>query len=130
MSINLFEQVNCISVQNWDALVEVTYNRPYSFQQQDGCKVRGIHSLTIPDNEDYDYDNHEVPEIVNGDIMGVSFKAWLERDPNQKLKNQEYSHELELWWERNFYPHVQMIANDLYKKEILPAGEYIINIDW
>jgi hypothetical protein len=35
-----------------------------------------------------------------------------------------------MWWERNFYPDVQMIANDLHAKGLLDAGEYVINIDW
>lgn len=29
-----------IEVQEWDALVEKTYGRPYKFQQQDGCQSR------------------------------------------------------------------------------------------
>jgi len=35
-----------------------------------------------------------------------------------------------MWWERNFYPDVEMIANDLHKRGILEAGEYVIDIDW
>ena len=64
--------------------------------------------------------------------MGVSFKAWLERDPTQKLNdpNCNYDYGLVLWWDRNFYPHISMIINDLYTKGLLEAGEYQINIDW
>lgn len=115
------KQVTMIEVQEWDDLVENTYNRPYSFQQQDGCKDRGTHNLTVPD-EPMDYENDSVPETVNHPNMGVSFKAWLERDPKQNA--------ITMWWERNFYPDVQMIANDLHSKGLLPAGEYVINIDW
>lgn len=35
-----------------------------------------------------------------------------------------------MWWVRNFYPDVNMVANDLYEKGLLEAGEYLINIDW
>lgn len=118
-----------ISVQDWNALVVKIYGRPYHFQQQDGCKSRGIEYLTVP-AETVDYENDTVPEEVNGREMGVSFKAWLERDPKQKLQNQEDSFELELWWKRNFYPDVQMVANDLYRRGLLEAGEYAIDIDW
>jgi len=64
--------------------------------------------------------------------MGVSFKAWLERDPKQRLKSEgdRDSSSLQLWWDRNFYPNVDMIINDLYSKGLLEKGEYDIKIDW
>lgn len=122
-------QVNMVEVSDWDKLVRDTYKRPYGFQQQDGCKSRGIFTLSVPEDAD-DYENDAVPEVVNGDEMGVSFKAWLERDPDKKLKYNHSSSSLELWWERNFYPDVQMIANNLHEKGLLEAGSYTIDIDW
>lgn len=125
----IYTTVKMINDSDWDALVQETYNRPYRFQQQDGCKERQIVELTIP-YKDYDYENETVPEVVNHDDMGVSFKAWLERDPKQKLANQQYDHQLTLWWHRNFYPDVQTVANDLHARGLIEAGEYAINIDW
>lgn len=120
-----------ISVQDWDALVEETYRRPYSFQQQNGCQSRGIYTLTVPSEYDDEEDmNDSIPEEVNGDIMGVKFEVWLARDPNQPIKDQKYEFQLELFWERNFYPNIETVANDLYKKGLIEAGEYVINIDW
>lgn len=124
------EQV--IDVGDWDALVIETYQRPYNFQQQDGCKERQRVYISIPD-EAYDFHNTSVPEVVNGDEMGVSFKAWLDRDPKQKLNTDDEwnrEHGLSLYWERNFYPDVQMIANDLHAKGLIEAGDYVIDIDW
>ena len=118
-----------IDVQDWDNLVIETYGRPYSFQQQDGCKERQLVSITVPEECD-DFENDTVPEIVNGDEMGVSFKAWLARDPKTPLPDRDDTFGLTLWWERNFYPDVQMVANDLYEKGLIEAGEYLINIDW
>lgn len=118
-----------IDVQDWDTLVTETYGRPYSFQQQDGCKDRDLVRITIPE-EGCDFENDAVPEIVNGDEMGVSFKAWLARDPKTPLKDRDDTFGLTLWWERNFYPDVQMIANDLYERGLIEAGDYMINIDW
>ena len=118
-----------IDVQDWDELVVDTYGRPYSFQQQDGCKDRDLVSITVPD-ECEDFENDTVPEIVNGDEMGVSFKAWLARDPKTPLKDRDDAFGLTLWWERNFYPDVQMVANDLYERGLIEAGDYLINIDW
>jgi hypothetical protein len=121
-----------IDVSDWEDLVQETYNRTYSFQQQDGCKERQRWRITVPVKDPKDFENDTVPEIVNHDEMGVSFKAWLERDPEQKLSNpdDQESWSLGLWWERNFYPHVDMIINDLHARGLLEAGEYEINIDW
>jgi len=124
-----FKQVTMIEVDEWDDLVEETYGRPYSFQQQDECKERGTHKITVPMAYPEDYENESVPEIINGKEMGVSFLAWLERDPAQKVIEHGYDG-TDLFWQRNFYPHVDMIAQGLYVKGLLPAGDYVINIDW
>lgn len=123
-----------IDVHDWDELVQKTYGRPYNFQQQDDCKERGTHELTVPDYENVcDQDMHDsIPEVVNGDEMGVKFAVWLARDPKQKLPgpDDQADYCLDLFWERNFYPDVQTVANDLYEKGLLEAGEYVIDIDW
>ena len=62
--------------------------------------------------------------------MGVSFKAWLARDPKEWNGDPNKKNCLELFWERNFYPSLESVANDLYEKGLLPAGNYAINIDW
>lgn len=121
------EQV--IDVGDWDQLVIDTYGKPYSFQQQDGCKERQRVKVTIPD-EAYDYENDTVPEEINGEEMGVSFKAWLARDPEEWNGDPEDKRFLDLFWDRNFYPDVQMIANSLYRMELIEAGTYTIDIDW
>lgn len=125
-------KVNVIDVDDWDELVSETYGRPYSFQQQDECKPRQHVYITVPVEHPEDYKNDTVPEVVNHPEMGVSFKAWLERDPEQKLpgKDDQDSWSLGLWWDRNFYPHVDMIINDLHSKGLLEAGDYNIDIDW
>lgn len=127
-----FQTKSVISVQDWDDFVTETYAKPYSFQQQDGCKDRGSFYLTIPSSAS-DFENDTIPEEVNGEEMGVSFNAWLARDPEQKLDTEDEfdrEHGLELFWTRNFYPDVQMIANDLHAKGLIPAGDYAIEIDW
>lgn len=125
-------QEKVIDVSDWDALVIDTYKRPYNFQQQDGCKERQRVYISTPD-EAYDFHNDSVPEVVNGEEMGVSFQAWLDRDPKQKLNTDDEwdrEHGLSLFWECSFYPDVQMIANDLHAKGLIEAGEYVIDIDW
>ncbi len=121
-----------IDDSEWDRLVIDTYGRTYHLQQQDDCCDRGLRYLTVPSDDVEDFENETVPEKVNDPKMGVSFEAWLARDPKQKLSDPK-DHEdwkLNLWWSRNFYPNLQMVANDLHKKGLLEAGEYAINIDW
>jgi hypothetical protein len=120
-----------VNLQDWDDLVQKTYGRPYSFQQQDGGKSRGTCEFNVPsDDYESDFENDTVTEEVNHEEMGVSFAAWLARDPKQPLKGQEYDFELNLWWERNFYPSIDMVIKDLHEKGLIEAGEYIIQIDW
>jgi hypothetical protein len=126
------KNVKVIDVSDWDELVEKTYGRPYSFQQQDGCKSRQHVGISVPSEYVDDFENDTVPEVVNHSEMGVSFKAWLERDPKQSLpgRDDKDNFSLVLWWERNFYPNVDMVINDLHSKGLLKAGEYEIDIDW
>lgn len=124
------KQVTLIDVQEWDKLVRETYGKPYNFQQQEGCKDRGVHDLTVPDR-DQDFEmNDSISEREEDQEMGVKFQVWLDRDPSQPLDDQEYDWQLSSWWERNFYPDVQAVANDLHSKGLLEAGDYLINIEW
>lgn len=127
-------KVNVIDVNEWNYLVEQTYRRPYNFQQQDGCKDRGLFYITIPNNDwGENYENDTIPEVVNGDEIGVSFKGWLERDPSKKLNTKDdwvRENGLGFFWNRSFYPDIQMVANDLHEKGLIEAGEYCIEIDW
>lgn len=130
------ETVNFFEVNEWDNLIQTTYKKPYSFQQQGGCKDRGIARFIVPTIPE-DFENTSVPEIVNHSDMGVSFVAWLDRDPTKPLDgggdpgeattNPRY---ITMWWERNFYPALEILAQDLYSRGLLKAGNYIINIDW
>ena len=122
--------VKMIDVNDWDDFVQKTYGRPYNYQQQNGCQNRGTFNLTVPSEEANDYENDAVPEIVNGPEMGVSFAAWLKRDPKQPLNDDKETVYINLWWARNFYPDIEVVANDLHAKGLLEAGEYVINIDW
>jgi hypothetical protein len=124
------KNVKMIEVSDWDKLVSDTYGKPYSFQQQDGCQSRGLFLLTIPSEYTCDDEmNDEIPEIINGETMGVKFEKWLERDPNEPVAGRT-DYGIKLWWDRNFYPDIHTVANDLYKRGLIEAGEYSIEIDW
>lgn len=147
------KNVKMIEVSDWDKLVSDTYGKPYSFQQQDGCQPRGVVNITIPDGTYEEEMNDSIPEVINNEYeMGVKFDVWLKRDPNEplnpskeELKNCNYywgkTEEDEIKWkqdkshitmffERNFYPNLQTLANDLHQKGLIEAGEYSIRIDW
>ena len=62
--------------------------------------------------------------------MGVSFSAWLARDPLEWRGSIKDSRYLNLFWERNFYPSLQIVANDLYSHGLVPSGVFEICIDW
>jgi len=115
--------VQSIDVDDWDNLVEKTYGKIYNFQQQDGCKDRGIAHIRVPCQDPYDYEKETLDR--DNDEMGVSFAAWLAaKTPSRS------NWRAEMFWERNFYPNIDMIVNDLHAKGLLPAGDYQIVIDW
>lgn len=115
-------KVNLITDSEWDALVKSVYDKPYCFQQQDGCKERGTFNFSVPCST-WDYKNNEITDNdSDNDVMGVSFQAWLDGIPFFVGKP--------IFWERNFYPDVSMIIDDLYKKGHLEEGDYVIEIDW
>ena len=121
-----------IDSNDLDDLIRETYGKPYCFQQQDGCKNRGIEYITVPViNPDY-YTNTSLKFEINGNDMGVSFDTWLKTTVKEvnELHPEEYSGQNDLWWERNFYPYIDMIINDLYEKGLVEEGDYVIEIDW
>ena len=125
----IVKNVKMMEVNAWDKLVVDTYERPYSFQQQNGCQCRGTFTLTIPSEFTDDENMHdEIPEVINGNIMGVKFDKWLARDPKQSINGDEMF--IDLFWGRNFYPDIYTVANDLYEKNLIEAGTYVIDIDW
>jgi hypothetical protein len=121
--------VKAIACDDLDALVKETYGRPYCLQQQDGCMERGSIDVTVPD-EPCDWEATEIPEVVNGEEMGVSFAAWLARDPKAPVGDRAEAYAIDLFWSRNFYPRLSMVLNDLHARGLLEAGEYSIIIDW
>jgi len=130
-----YKNTKVIEVTDWDNLITETYGKPYSFQQQDGCKSRGVHVLTIPSQyaESNDLEmNENILFEINGDEMGVKFNTWLNTSVEEinKKHPERYRGQNNLFWDRNFYPDVDVIANDLHKKGLIEKGEYTINIDW
>lgn len=125
------KKTNMIEESDFSELVQSTYGKPYRFQQQSGCMDRGTFELKIPSeytSEEEMYD--EITEELNGELMGVKFEKWLERDPKQPVGEYTDQPFIDIFWERNFYPDIYTLVNDLHAKGLIEAGDYIINIDW
>ena len=122
-----------IDVDDWDKLVKETYGKPYSFQQQDGCRDRGVVHISVPcdyaNGEDEEM-NDSIPKVINGNEMGVKFAVWLTSDPKEWNGDAGDRMFVDMFWERNFYPSIYMVANDLYEKGLIEKGNYTIDIDW
>lgn len=127
------KNIKIIEVDDWDDLIQKTYNKPYSFQQQEGCRDRCVFKFSVPVNQ-YEMEeqeecmNDEIPEEINGDLMGIKFNKWLERDISKPVGEHEWG--IELFWDRNFYPSTLTLINDLYQKGLIEMGEYAIDVDW
>jgi len=123
--------IKVIPVSEWDKLVTETYGKPYSFQQQDGCRPREMFEISVPDICEYETPHAEIPEDWAGNIMCVDFEVWLKTDPEtQKARNGWDDYKLESFWNRSFYPSLEMLINDLHKRGLLEEGEYSIDLDW
>ena len=75
----------------------------------------------------YDFENDTIKKEINGNERGISFNAWL-KQTDKFFEDEEWKEEL--FWFRNFYPHDSMIIDDLHKRGLLEAGEYLMNVDW
>ncbi len=124
------QDVKMIAEGDFSAFVSKVYGRPYCFQQQEDCQSRGIRRVAVPSWDHEDFAATEIPEEINGDEMGVSFASWLARDPAAPVGNRTEKWAIDLFWMRNFYPHLDMIIDDLHERGLLPEGEYIIDINW
>lgn len=125
-----YKTLKVISVQDWNKLVRETYGKYYNFQQQEGCQDRGMRQIIIPELDQDSEMADEISEREEDQEMGVKFKVWLERDIKAPVNGSIQEYVIRSWWERNFYPDLQTVANDLYEKGLIEAGNYSIEIDW
>ena len=126
---NLFNYIKLIECDDWDAFIMETYGKPYCFQQQEWCRERGIYKFSVPEGP-YEYERDTIPDEINGKVKGVRLLAWMNRDINEWNGEEEDRSLLRMFWERNFYPSIESLVDDLYKKGLIESGSYAINIDW
>ncbi len=114
-----------ISMDDWDELVQKTYNRPYSVQQTEGCYEN---ESSIPFRIHGNEKDTGAVDAHRG--SGVSLKEWLERDPTEPFEGQRHDWELTMFWEQTFYPRFHELVYDLACRGLLAPGEYRIQIYW
>lgn len=116
------KKVNQIDDSYFDTIVVATYEKPYCFQQTNGCQDRGVVCFNVPEiNHDSEYAT--IGEAIEGEECGVAFEDWLAADPNDSAFD-------DIVFERNVYPQLQDLANDMHAKGLIEPGEYQIRIDW
>lgn len=124
------QTVNIIEETSFSSFVKEIYGRPYRFQQQMGCLDRGVWDIEVPCEDSFMDIHEEIEEKINGPEECVTFEKWLERDPKKPVGERKETWEIQLFWERNFYPDLSEVLNDLHKKGYIEAGKYKLNIDW
>lgn|SRR5574343_400590 len=107
----------------WDKYVTKIYKRPYSISDQ--FEFKNVLEFKVP-NRAIDFANEIVEEDESTKETGVNFKSWISRDPSQPISGDPRPFVTKLWWFRSFYPEIDVLANDLYKKGQLERGEYVI----
>lgn len=122
-----YELIKLIEDSDFDKLIEETYGKPYCFQQQDGCKDRGVHRFSVPHEPWGEYPK-EIEIEINGSEMGIDFDTWVNHDINDKFFGEKWRNDL--FYERNFYPEFWKLVNDLYARGLIEKGSYVLNIDW
>lgn len=89
--------------------------------------------ITNEEIEEYDYSNESIKFDLYSDYeMGIKFEIWKNSTFDEIKSNfpDDNDSAITTFIERNFYPAIQVVANDLYNRGLIEAGSYIINIDW
>lgn len=98
--------------ERFSALVAEVYGRPYRFQQQGDMRGQDtIYRFMLPEQP--------------GDAETPEFDAWLAASPPDVSDWKET-----MRWEREFYPDIDDVVNDLHQRGLLDAGDYAIHVWW
>lgn len=118
--------VRIVQHYDWDEFVEEVYGKIYSFKAQPDKLFTKMQHITVPLEEVEEYKNTEITFEPFPLRFGVRFETWKNTTPEETLKHFEFDYDNDNFWAHGFFPHTQMIANDLYANGLLEAGEYVI----
>ena len=134
-----YKTIRVIKEHDFNELVTNTYGLPYKLQQQNGIMERQYFEIYIDSEEviegdetEYDDIHESIPLEINGPERLVRFGTWVNSNPTDIMKEAGWTkeYEIRLFYHRNFYPPLDMLLGDLYKKGLLEEGTFYINIDW
>ncbi|WP_043736189.1 hypothetical protein [Nocardia asiatica] len=105
--------VTLIDENTFSALVSHLHARPYRLQQQgDGLPQNTIVKITVPALE------HDWP--------GIPLAEWAATP----IGDYTYPWQAETHWEREYYPCLEDVVNDLHARGLLAAGNYALHVRW
>lgn len=134
-----FEIKKVVEDYHWNAFVESVFGKEpntYNFQQQNGCRDRGLYLVRVfPSEEDLldeqELLDEEISYKVNGygEMFGVSLKTWLNTSKEDTKSKVGKDYLNDLFWARHFYPTIEELVAYLYKLGLLEEGDFYIEID-
>ena len=129
-----------VNHNDWNKFITEVYGKPYNFQQQDGCRSRGVYDFSLPfDFELYDEEEDFLDFVDRTDFNKnqscVKFSVWKDekvkyKDPDKTVFYQDEYEDERLYWVRAFYPNLYTLLDDLYKKGLLEDGDYELVVSW
>jgi hypothetical protein len=107
------EVVTLIWESDFSEMVSKIYGRPYRFQQQgDMMGQDTIEKFTVP--------------AIEEELYGVvPLNEWRNAEPPHEGDWKE-----EMRWKREYYPSLEEVVNDLYKRGLIEPGNYALHIWW
>jgi hypothetical protein len=129
-----FKPVNYVTGQDWDSFVKSVYNRPYKLAAHRCEHSTFIHTPNYGPVEGVD----DVRKTVQGAFShgcGLDMEEWKSHDVYDAMRHitehlirvKATIHLAESCYEGLIRPHLQHLANDMYEKGLIPAGDYVIS---
>ena len=113
-------QATVLHESEFSDLVRQTFERPYSLQQQGD-----MHSQESFVRFDVPADREEEEHW-----QAVSMEEWLAATPPDPEDRSMEAFTDRLRWDREFYPQLDSVANELHARGQLDAGTYVLHVWW
>ena len=110
-------QATVLHESEFSNLVRQTFERPYSLQQQgDMHSQESFIRFDVPAELEWEHE--------------PSLETWLATTPPDPEDHSMAAFTNRLRWDREFYPDLQDIANELHARGQLDAGTYVLHVWW
>lgn len=115
------ETVQVIWEHDFNKVVQSVYGKPYVFQQQG--------DMLLGQNGYYPFTVHSAEKYQQWDATEIDAELtrWLSAEPPQNAR----AFTIQLWWERENYPDIDVILYDLaYRRGLMASGRYALHVWW